>query len=72
MRATAHVSINSFGFSPFIDGLLAGAQEDGVVAFHDIPTNKIIHKVKEHTAAARALCFSPISKLLLISVGMDK
>jgi len=72
LRATSDVSINSFGFSPFLDGLIAGAQEDGVVTFYDIPTNKIIHKVKEHTAAARALSFSPISKLLIISVGIDK
>ena len=72
IKSPTESPINGFEFSPFIDTLVATGQEDGSVTFFDIPSKKPIHRFKEHVLGARSLCFSPISKLLLISVGSDR
>jgi len=66
------VPINGFGFSTLLGDLVATAQDDGSVTFLDLTTKKPTYSFREHQGPAKALCFSQVSKLLLISVGLDK
>ena len=56
----------------FNDNLVAGAFQDGSLAIFDIQTKKLQFKLSEHQSAARGLCFSPVSQLLVVSVGQDR
>ena len=64
--------INSIRFSPFLDGTIASAQDDGAVSLHDVNQKAMSAQFTKHQASARGIAFSPLSKLLLCSVGLDK
>lgn len=51
---------------------LAGCSEEGVVASWDINTNQLMSSFQAHIGPVEDLTFSPISKDLLASVGMDR
>jgi WD40 repeat protein len=72
LKTDGEVPVNDFGFSPFQDLLLAAAQDDGLLSLFDIPSRSQIHHFSEHSMSSTALTFSPVSHLLLISVGLDR
>ena len=53
---------------------MASAQEDSIVALYDINTKKNTPTaiLTNHKAAVRGIAFSPLNKLLLASISLDK
>jgi WD40 repeat protein len=67
-------AVNSFRFSPLLDSIIASAQDDGVVAIYDVNSRqtKPNSTFLTHKASVRGVAFSPLNKLLLSSISLDK
>ena len=72
LSAPSPQSVNSFSFSPHLSTQLALCQEDGSVSLMDYERGTVACRYKEHISGARELAHSPLSKVLLVSVGSDR
>ncbi|CDW91863.1 UNKNOWN [Stylonychia lemnae] len=65
--------INQFKFSPLMESIFATAQEDGIISLYDINNgNNPTTQFTTHKTGVRGIAFSPLNKLLLSSVSLDK
>ncbi|XP_039214090.1 protein NEDD1 [Crotalus tigris] len=65
--------IRHLKYSPFKKALLGSASDSGTVTLWDVNSQTPYHNFENsHKAPAYEICFSPISELLLVTVGLDK
>ncbi|KAM6303626.1 protein NEDD1 isoform 2-T2 [Podargus strigoides] len=69
----SHQPIRHLKYSSFKKSLLGSVSEGGNVTLWDVNTQKPYHNFQNaHKAPASEICFSPVNKLLLVTVGLDK
>ena len=72
MRAS-DACINQIQFSHLDRKLLCSAQDDSVVTLYDVEAaRQVTQFTNSHKASVKGVAFSPLNKLLLASVGLDK
>ncbi|NWU66108.1 NEDD1 protein, partial [Pterocles burchelli] len=60
-------------YSSFRKSLLGSVSDSGNVTLWDVNNQKPYHNFENtHKAPASEICFSPVNKLLLVTVGLDK
>ncbi len=59
-------------FSPFTENTLVSAQDDGLLSLFDVGQKKLVHQFKYHSASVKGVAFSPMNKLLMCSISLDK
>ena len=60
-------------FSHLDRKLLCAGQDDSVVTLYDVEAAKQVYQFSQsHKSAVKGVAFSPLNKLLLASVGLDK
>jgi len=60
-------------FSPLQDAIMATASEDGLLSLYDLNNpNNPTSQFQSHKAGVRGISFSPLNKLLLSSVSLDR
>lgn len=65
--------IRHLKYSPFKKALLGSVSDSGTVTLWDVNSQTPYHNFENaHKAPAYEICFSPISELLLVTVGLDK
>uniref|UniRef100_A0A8C6VL04 NEDD1 gamma-tubulin ring complex targeting factor n=1 Tax=Naja naja TaxID=35670 RepID=A0A8C6VL04_NAJNA len=65
--------IRHLKYSPFKKALLGSVSDSGTVTLWDVNRQTPYHNFENaHKAPAYEICFSPISELLLVTVGLDK
>ncbi|XP_015271763.1 PREDICTED: protein NEDD1 [Gekko japonicus] len=65
--------IRNLKYSPFKKALLGSVSDSGTVTLWDVNSQSPYHIFENaHKAPAYEICFSPISELLLVTVGLDK
>ncbi|KAM6293676.1 protein NEDD1 isoform 1-T2 [Porphyrio hochstetteri] len=81
---TTNLSSNPFGhgtrqpirhlkYSSFKKSLLGSVSDSGNVTLWDVNSQNPYHNFENtHKAPASEICFSPVNKLLLVTVGLDK
>ncbi|NWI93594.1 NEDD1 protein, partial [Pitta sordida] len=81
---TTNLSSSAFGYgsrqpirhlkySPFKKSLLGSVSDGGNVTLWDVNSQNPYHNFEStHKAPASEICFSPVNKLLLVTVGLDK
>ncbi|NXU50702.1 NEDD1 protein, partial [Turnix velox] len=81
---TTNVSSTPFGYSScqpirhlkyssFKKSLLGSVSDSGIVTLWDVNSQNPYHNFENtHKAPASEICFSPVNKLLLVTVGLDK
>ncbi|KFP87357.1 Protein NEDD1, partial [Acanthisitta chloris] len=66
-------SIRHLKYSSFKKSLLGSVSDSGNVTLWDVHSQKPYHNFDNtHKAPASEICFSPVNKLLLVTVGLDK
>ena len=70
---TSDSCINEIQFSHLDRKLLSSCQDDSVVTLFDVEASKQVFKFDQsHKSSVKGVAFSPLNKLLLASVGLDK
>ncbi|KAF7248700.1 Protein NEDD1 [Varanus komodoensis] len=65
--------IRHLKYSPFRKALLGSVSDSGTVTLWDVNSQTPYHNFENaHKAPAYEICFSPISELLLVTIGLDK
>ncbi|XP_053108417.1 protein NEDD1 isoform X1 [Hemicordylus capensis] len=65
--------IRHLKYSPFKRALLGSVSDSGTVTLWDVNSQNPYHNFENaHKAPAFEVCFSPVSELLLVTVGLDK
>uniref|UniRef100_A0A6J0VE65 Protein NEDD1 n=1 Tax=Pogona vitticeps TaxID=103695 RepID=A0A6J0VE65_9SAUR len=65
--------IRHLKYSPFKKALLGSVSDSGTVTLWDANSQTPYHNFENaHKAPAYEICFSPISELLLVTIGLDK
>ncbi|NXN44109.1 NEDD1 protein, partial [Rhinoptilus africanus] len=65
--------IRHLKYSSFKKSLLGSVSDSGVVTLWDVNSQNPYHNFENtHKAPASEICFSPVNKLLLVTVGLDK
>ncbi|XP_054845285.1 protein NEDD1 isoform X2 [Eublepharis macularius] len=65
--------IRHLKYSPFKKALLGSVSDSGTVTLWDVNSQSPYHNFENaHKAPAYEICFSPVSELLLVTVGLDK
>ncbi|NXT47676.1 NEDD1 protein, partial [Pluvianellus socialis] len=65
--------IRHLKYSSFKKSLLGSVSDSGNVTLWDVNSQKPYHNFENtHKAPASEICFSPVNKLLLVTVGLDK
>ncbi|XP_042325204.1 protein NEDD1 isoform X2 [Sceloporus undulatus] len=65
--------IRHLKYSPFKKALLGSVSDSGTVTLWDVNSQTPYHNFENaHKAPAYEICFSPVSELLLVTVGLDK
>ncbi|KAH0616768.1 hypothetical protein JD844_028143 [Phrynosoma platyrhinos] len=60
-------------YSPFKKALLGSVSDSGTVTLWDVNSQTPYHNFENaHKAPAYEICFSPVSELLFVTVGLDK
>ncbi|XP_074646303.1 protein NEDD1-like [Tubulanus polymorphus] len=66
-------AVTQLQYSHYKKSLLGSVSEDGAVCLWDTNTRRLMHSFTDkHCACPMGLAFSPINKMLLMSVGLDK
>ena len=64
--------VNTLRYSPYYETYIGASFKDGSVKVIDTETNETVNNFTGyHSGSASSLCFSPINKLFLCSVGLD-
>ena len=64
--------VNKIKYSNFFNSYIAASFEDGSIKLFDTSTSRLLNNFSGfHSGSAQSICFSPINKLFLCSVGMD-
>lgn len=65
--------IRHLKYSTFKKSLLGSVSDSGNVTLWDVNSQNPYHNFENtHKAPASEICFSPVNKLLLVTVGLDK
>nr|XP_056702147.1 protein NEDD1 [Euleptes europaea] len=65
--------IRHLKYSPFKKAVLGSVSDSGTVTLWDVNSQSPYHNFENaHKAPAYEICFSPVSELLLVTVGLDK
>ncbi|NWW42219.1 NEDD1 protein, partial [Pedionomus torquatus] len=65
--------IRHLKYSSFKKSLLGSVSDSGIVTLWDVNSQNPYHNFENtHKAPASEICFSPVNKLLLVTVGLDK
>ncbi|NXJ59382.1 NEDD1 protein, partial [Rostratula benghalensis] len=65
--------IRHLKYSSFKKSLLGSVSDSGAVTLWDVNSQNPYHNFENtHKAPASEICFSPVNKLLLVTVGLDK
>ncbi|KAI9204602.1 WD40-repeat-containing domain protein [Polychytrium aggregatum] len=67
-------TVNDIAFYPFRKSIVTAAGDDGIVSVWDINHSKapLDRKIDPHNGPIRAIAFSPVNKMMFVTVGMDK
>ncbi|NXO01199.1 NEDD1 protein, partial [Rhinopomastus cyanomelas] len=69
----SHQPVRHLNYSTFKKSLLGSVSDSGNVTLWDVNSQKPYHNFENaHKAPASEICFSPVNKLLLVTVGLDK
>uniref|UniRef100_A0ACB8FP53 Uncharacterized protein n=1 Tax=Sphaerodactylus townsendi TaxID=933632 RepID=A0ACB8FP53_9SAUR len=72
-KAAPFGPIRHLRYSPFKKALLGSVSDSGTVTLWDVNSQSLYHNFENaHKAPTYEICFSPISELLLVTVGLDK
>ncbi|XP_064307409.1 protein NEDD1 isoform X1 [Phalacrocorax carbo] len=69
----SHQPVRHLKYSSFKKSLLGSVSDSGNVTLWDVNNQNPYHNFENtHKAPASEICFSPVNKLLLVTVGLDK
>ncbi|NXW08562.1 NEDD1 protein, partial [Fregetta grallaria] len=69
----SHQPVRHLKYSSFKKSLLGSVSDSGNVTLWDVNSQNPYHNFENtHKAPASEICFSPVNKLLLVTVGLDK
>ena len=65
-------AINQIQFSHLMKDTLGSATDHGSVCLYNAGTRQLIGEFNKHSGFVKGLSFSPLNKLLMCSVGLDR
>lgn len=65
-------NINQVQFSNLLKETLGSVTYNGTVSLHNATTKQLIAQFNKHSGSVKGISFSPLNKLLMCSVGLDR
>ena len=65
-------AINQVQFSYLVKDTLGSVTHNGAVCLHNVHTKQLLSQFNKHSGYVRGISFSPLNKLLMCSVGLDR